>query len=121
MEFNKKTKEITINRGDRGTIKLTNTLGSFKVGDKLKFSIVDKGNYNKVVFQKTYTVTEESTEFYLTLTREDTRIGEVISKEKVYWYEVDYNDGNTLIGYDKSKAKRFVLFPEAPNKEGSDN
>lgn len=119
MTFDKETKEITINRGDRGTIILTNTLGNFKVGDKLKFSIIDKGNYKNLVFQKTYTVTEEGTKFYLTLTSEDTRFGEIISREKVYWYEIDYNDGNTLIGYDKNKGKKFVLYPEAP--ERSDN
>lgn len=121
MTFDKITKEITINRGDRGTIKLTNTIGNFKVGDRLKFSIVEKGDYESIVFQKTFTVTEESTEFHLTLTSEDTRIGDVISKPVTYWYEVEYNGDQTLIGYDKKeKAKKFILLPEVPNK-GGDN
>ena len=44
-------KNIEINRGDSITIKLTNSNGTFNVGDKLKLSIVEKKNYNNVVFQ----------------------------------------------------------------------
>lgn len=118
MTFDKSTQTISINRGDRGTIKLINTHENFKVGDKIKFSIIEKDNYNNVIFQKTYTVTEESTEFYLTLTKEDTKIGDIISKEVIYYYEIEYNGDQTLIGYDKKKHKKFILFPEAANKEG---
>ena len=120
FEFDKKTKTILANRGDRGTIKLINTNGSFKVGDKIKFSIIDKDNYNNVIFQKIFTVIEESSEFYLTLTSDNTRIGDIISKQVVYNYEIEYNDDRTLIGYDRFKGKKFILFPEAANEEGSD-
>ena len=120
FEFDKKTKTIFSNRGDRGTIKLINTNGSFKVGDKIKFSIIDKDNYNNVIFQKIFTVIEESSEFYLTLTSDNTRIGDIISKQVVYNYEIEYNDDRTLIGYDRFKGKKFILFPEAANEEGSD-
>ena len=120
FEFDKKTKTILANRGDRGTIKLINTNGSFKVGDKIKFSIIDKDNYNNVIFQKIFTVIEEKPEFYLTLTSDDTRIGDIINKQVVYNYEIEYNDDRTLIGYDRFKGKKFILFPEAANKEESD-
>ena len=121
FEFDKATKAISVNRGDRGTIKLTNRKGNFKVGDKFKFSIVDEKNYENVVFQKTFTVIEESPTYFLTLTKEDTTIGGIISTKETYWYELEYNGDNTLIGYDKTKGKKFILFPEAPNKEGSDD
>ena len=52
MKFDEVTKTISINRGSRGSIKLRNTNGNFKVGDKIKFSIVDKDNYNDLIFQK---------------------------------------------------------------------
>jgi len=119
MTFDKETKEIKINRGARGTIKLTNTLGSFKVGDKIKFSIVEKNHYENVVFQKEYNITEESDVFYLTLTKEDTKIGEIISKPKTYWYEVEYNGDITLIGHDDDGDKEFILLPEAGDKGGN--
>lgn len=121
LNFDKNTKTISINRGDRGTIKLINTYDKFKIGDKIKFSIIEKGKYENVVFQKVYSVIEESREFYLTLTSDDTKIGDIISKETVYYYEIEYNGDQTLIGYDKSKHKKFILFPEAANKEGSDS
>ncbi len=110
-------KSIEINRGDAGTIKLTNKNGNFNVGDTIKFSIVERKNYNIVMFQKKYVVEEESDTFYLTLTSEDTKIGDIISKPTTYWYEIEYNGNQTLIGYDDSGAKEFILYPEAPEKE----
>ena len=120
FEFDEVTKTISANRGDRGAVKLINKHGNFKVGDKLKFSIVEAKNYNNLVFQKTFTIIEESPEFFLTLTKQDTTIGEIISDKVTYWYEVEYNGDNTLIGFDKKKAKKFILFPEAPDKKGGD-
>lgn len=117
MTFNKEDKTIEISRGSTGTLKITNTKGSFSIGDKLKFSIVEKGNYNNVLFQKEYEITEESNITYINFTSEDTRFGDVISKEETYWYEIELNDSQTLIGYDSEKAKKFILYPEAPNKE----
>ena len=43
---------ITHNRGDKGAIRLVNKNGMFKKDDKFTFSIVKKGNYSDVVFQK---------------------------------------------------------------------
>ena len=113
-------KNIQITRGDRGTIKLTAKNGSFSIGDIIKFSIVEKKDYSNVVFQKEYTVTQEGENAYLTLTEEDTRIGEVISKPVTYWYEIEYNEDQTPISYDEDNAKQFILYPEAPDKEGDD-
>ncbi len=111
-------KNIEINRGDSITIKLTNSNGTFNVGDKLKLSIVEKKNYNNVVFQKEYTVQESATDFYLNLTSEETRFCDVISKKQEFWYEIEYNGNQTLIGYDSDGAKKFTVYPEAPTKEG---
>ena len=110
-------KSIEINRGDAGTIVLTNKSGNFNIDDILKFSVVEKKNYNNVVLQKTYRVTEESDKVNITLSSEDTKIGDIISKPITYWYEIEYNGNQTLIGYDDIGAKEFILYPEAPNKE----
>lgn len=109
-------KSIEINRGDEGTIVLKNKSGNFEVGDTIKFSVVEKKNYNKVVLQREYTVSEQSDSFNIVLESEDTRIGEIISKPVVYWYEIEYNGNQTLIGYDDKGAKEFILYPEAPEK-----
>ena len=121
MNFNKEDKSIEINRGSTGTIKVINKNGNFAIGDKLKLSIVEKGNYNNVLFQKEYEITEESNVAYINLTSEDTRFCNVISKEEVYWYEIELNNSQTLVGYDSNKAKKFIIYPEAPNKEVNNN
>ena len=36
-------------------------------------------------------------------------------------YEIEYNNDTTLIGYDDKKGKKFILYPEAADKDGSDN
>lgn len=110
---------ITHNRGSKGSIKLVHKNGNFKIGDRFKFSIVEKGNYDNVVFQKEFNVLEECSEFFLTFSSDEMRIGEVISKEKEFYYEIEMNDDTTLIGYDENKHKKFILYPEAGTKEVS--
>lgn len=116
MEFNKEDKTIAINRGSEGTLKLKNTKGSFSIGDKLKLSIVEVDNYENVLFQKEYEITEESEFAYITLDPDDTRFCDVISEEQTFWYEIELNDKHPLIAYDKEKGKKFIIYPEAPNK-----
>ena len=111
-----KNNEITHNRGDKGSIRLINKNGKFKVGDKFKFSIVEQ-KYDNVVFQKEFEVTEECSEFFLTFTTEEMRFSEPISKEKEYYYEIKMNDDTTLVGYDEQEHKSFILYPETVKKE----
>ena len=112
------TKQMEINRGDRGTFRLTAEEGNFMPDDKIVFSIIERQNYNNVVFQKEYTVLNEASYFDITLTKEDTTIGPIISNKVEYWYEVEYNGNQTLIGFDKNRQKKFILYPEAPIKKG---
>jgi len=109
-------KEIEINRGDRGTIKVTCSNGNFQVGEKIKFSVVEKNDYSNVVLQKEFPILEESNVMYITLTKEDTTIGEVINRKKEYWYEIEYSGDLTLVGHDSNGAKKFILYPEAQAK-----
>lgn len=112
------TKQIEINRGDRGTFRLTTEEGNFMPDDKIVFSIIERQNYNNVVFQKEYIVLNEAPYFDITLTKEDTTIGPIISNKVEYWYEVEYNGDQTLIGFDRNRQKKFILYPEAPIKKG---
>ena len=112
-------KNITLNRGDRATIKLTSSGSNFKSGDKLRLSIVDRRNYDNVVFQKEYPISEDADTAYITLTKEDTAIGPIISRPKEYWYEIEYDGDMTIVGYDSNGAKKFTLLPEAPERSDS--
>lgn len=121
MRFNKEDKTIEINRGEQGSLRIINKKGNFSVGDKLKLSILEKGNYNNVLFQKEVEVGEESNIFFFPFESEDTRFIDIISAEKIFWYELELNDSKPLISYDSDKAKKFIIYPEAPNKGVNNN
>lgn len=121
MKFNKEDKSIEINRGEQSSLRLIKKTGNFAVGDKLKLSILEKGNYNNVLFQKEVEVTEESNYFFFPFESDDTRFIDIISKEETFWYELELNDSKPLIAYDQEKGKNFIIYPEAPNKGVSNN
>lgn len=112
------------NRGSKGAIKLVATetsTGTFKANDEIKFSVVSEGDYGDVVFQKKFTIPEDCTEFFLTFTNKEMKIGEIISKKTTYYYEIELNNDTTLIGSDRKGHKKFILYPEAADKEEVDS
>lgn len=87
----------------------------FQPGDVLRMKVYGKKDAETIVMQKDFPVTEVCEEVNIFLTREDTKFGEVISKPKDYWYEVELNpfdNPQTIIGYDEDGPKVFKLFPE---------
>ena len=116
MFFNKEDKSIEINRGEQSSLRLINKKGNFAIGDKIKLSIVEKGNNENVLFQKEVEVTEESNYFFFPFESDDTRFVDIISAEETFWYELELNNRKPLIAYDKEKGKKFIIYPEAPNK-----
>lgn len=87
----------------------------FQPGDVLRIKVYGKKDAETVVLQKDFPITEVCEKAEIFLTEEDTKIGEVISKPKDYWYEVELNPGDnpqTIVGYDEDGAKVFKLFPE---------
>ena len=109
-------KEIRVNRGDRATIRLKRKDTNFSIGDVIKFSVVDKQNYNNVLLQKTVTITESSEYAYIPLTKQDTTFGDIKNKSKEYRYEIEYNNDLTLIGANEDDDNVFVLFAEAGDR-----
>jgi lysophospholipase L1-like esterase len=88
---------------------------TFKAGDVVRFKVFGKKDAENVILQKDFPVTEECEEVEIFLEKEDTKIGDVISKPRDYWYEVELNPSDnpqTIIGYDEDGAKVFRLFPE---------
>ena len=88
----------------------------FKPEDMVRIKIMEKKGCDEVVFQKEFTITEETDTVEIALTGEETTIGDVISKPTDYWYEIELNPfshSQTIIGYDdEGGAKIFKLFPE---------
>ena len=112
---------IFVTRGDALVFNLSATTDNgetyiFKPEDMVRIKIMEKKGCDEVVFQKGFTITEETDTVEIALTGEETTIGDVISKPTDYWYEIELNPfthPQTIIGYDdESGAKIFKLFPE---------
>lgn len=87
----------------------------FKAGDVVRIKIYGKKDASAISLQKDFPVVKDCESVEIYLSKEDTKIGGVISKPKDYWYEVVVNDDTkpqTIIGYDEDGAKVFKLFPE---------
>jgi len=115
-------RNIYITRGDACVISIKsselNELGEkvshiFKQGDILSLGIYKENGYSKgPMFYKEITLDEDSEIVDFILTSEDTKFGKYINKPKNYWYEIQYNKDQTILGYDESGPKLFVLYPE---------
>lgn len=110
---------IYVTRGDSIAITLgANSNGeayTFVNGDIVRFKVFEKKACNCVMLSKDFRVTSATQEVVITLTGQDTKLGEEISKPKDYWYEVELNPESqpqTIIGYDEDGAKVFRLYPE---------
>lgn len=86
----------------------------FQPGDVLRMKVYGKKDAENVVLQKDFPVSEITESVEIRLTEQDTKFGEVISKPKDYWYEIELNPGTaqTIVGYDEDGPKLFKLFPE---------
>lgn len=117
-------KSIYLTRGDIAVVQVSanNTDGelyNFQPGDIIRLRVYEKSRCDCVVLNKDVEVEEESTVVDISLTKEDTKIGELIHKPKDYWYEVELNPDTspqTIIGYDVNGPKIFKLFPEGADK-----
>jgi hypothetical protein len=119
------TKNIEVTRGD--VLPLTiSTLNEdkskyvFQKDDVVRIKVFKARDCGCVEIQKEVKVEEPTEEVEITLTREETKIGDLIKKPVDYWYEVELNPDTypqTIIGYEKDKgAKLFTLLPEGGDK-----
>ena len=110
---------IYVTRGDMVFLDVTadrdGELYTFQPGDVVRIKVFAKKDCTDVVLEKDFPVTEETQSVEIMLDGDDTKIGEVISKPRDYWYEVELNPFDhpqTIIGYDEDGAKVFKLLPE---------
>jgi hypothetical protein len=111
---------IEVNRGDIVFFSVMAVDGEFtyefQPGDIVRMAIDGRKEAETCVMQKDFSVIEPTDNVFIHLEEEDTKIGEIISKPKDYWYEVVLNPDTapqTIIGYDEDGAKVFKLYPES--------
>lgn len=125
FKIDNKTKQISITRGDVALIDFSplnedDNEYVFQANDVVRFKVFERKESEKVYLVKDFNATANQTSIEISLTSEDTKIGELIDKPKKYWYEIELNpDTNpqTLICYDDEGEKLFVLYPEGGDKE----
>lgn len=116
--------EIHITRGDKALIDLIIPINKeenylFQPGDIITFGVYEEGKMEEdALIHKEIKINEVTDVCKIELTSEDTKIGELINENKEYWYEVIYNNDQTVIGYDKYGAKLFIVYPEGSDKKG---
>ena len=125
FRINSSTKQININRGDVGNLKVTatyedGTAYTFQIGDVVRFGIFANGNYNDIILEKDVTVQAETSYVVVPLTAQNTTIGDIINSPVSYYYEVQLNpdtDPHTIVGHDENGPKIFMLYPEGAKQE----
>lgn len=106
-------KTIEITRGDRIGFYFSIKDYTFKIGDRIEFRVYEKKGLNKQpLINKVFIVDEETDKVNITLTGDDTKIGDINNKPIIYWYEIELNNDNTVIGYDEDGPKELILYPE---------
>lgn len=115
----KSDSSIHLTRGDIAVIQVgainDDAPYTFKEGDVVRLRVFEKKKCNCVVLTKDVAATAGSQTVDISLTKEDTKIGEIINKPVDYWYEIELNpDTNpqTIVGYDTGGEKIFRLYPE---------
>ena len=115
---------IYVTRGDIGSLKVgikvsEDTEYVFKSGDIVRLTVYERKHPERVVLRKDVEVTSDTSTVAITLSRDDTKIGDLISKPVDYWYEVELNPDTvpqTFIGYDVDGPMIFRLFPEGADE-----
>lgn len=124
MFFIDSDKTIHLTRGDVAPIQVgamnEESTHIFVAGDVVRLNVYEKKKPENVVLQKDVEVQGEMESVDISLTREDTKIGSLISKPVDYWYEIELNPDTmpqTLVGYDDKGPKIFKLYPEGGEVE----
>ncbi len=123
LVIDKDTKQINITRGDVASICVDAVLDdeqyTFQPNDIVRFKVFKAKDCNCVEMQKDITINEETQIVNISLSSEDTKIGEYINKPTKYWYEIELNPDTkpqTIVGYDLEGEKIFMLYPEGADK-----
>ena len=111
--------QILINRGDIGIIDLTIPISKeenyeFEQGDVITFAVYNTNSYQKdpIIYKEVIVENDGQTVVTIELEPEDTKVGPVINMPVQYWYEIQLNKEQTILGFDDKGPKMFILFPE---------
>ena len=109
---------LHVSRATSGVIEFGIPGYEFKVGDTIELRIYEKKGLDKEPVKTIEKIVEEAgPTIDIELTCKDTDIGEPANKTVEYWYEIELNDKQTVVGYDKDGPKIFNLYPKGVEKD----
>lgn len=98
--------DLSINYEDGSTY-------TFQPNDKVVFSVYEKKKLSgNALLKKEISVETSTDSLRVSLTNEDTKMGQLIDKPIELWYEIELNNEYTVVGYDEDGAKILMLYPE---------
>lgn len=107
-----------VTRATKGTFEFSLDDYVFKPDDTIEFRLYEKGKLDKKpVKSKEIKISEESTSVDIELTCDDTNIGIPCNEMVEYWYEIELNDDQTVMGFDEKGPKRFELYPKGVEED----
>lgn len=124
FKIDKKTNTFHVTRGDIGAFEVVANISDdpeieelyiFQPNDVVRFKVFERKNVDNIKLKKDVVVTEPTEVVNISLTKENTKIGDLINKPVTYWYEIELNpDTNpqTIICYDELGEKSFIIYPE---------
>ncbi len=109
---------IHASRASEGVIELQIEDYTFSIGDTIELRIYTKNGLDKPpVKTKEIKVTQAGSSIDIELSCEDMDIGDPINKVVDYWYEIELNDKQTILGYDDNGAKILKLYPKGVEED----
>lgn len=112
-----KDNKIYLTRGDCCTISFNVENYTFKAGDIVTFCLYNKRAMNEQpVLKKSIIVNQNTDSIDIELTSLETKIGSMKNIPIEYWYEIELNNKQTVIGYDQDGAKILILYPEGADE-----
>lgn len=104
---------ILLTRGDKAVFDFSIDNYIFTRGDKVVFAVYDKkGLENPPLIKKEKIIEDDSKVIQFELNSLDTKIGKIVNKPTEYWYEIQLNEDQTVLGYDTNGPKLLILYPE---------
>lgn len=122
--FKIKDKTIHLTRGDVAAFEFNALTADgneyvFKKGDVIRFKVMKKKECDNIVIKKDVVFDTDATSISFALSGDETKIGDVINKPVVYWYEIELNPDTapqTIVGFDEEGEKQFILYPEGSDE-----
>lgn len=117
-EIHTKTNTIYLTRGQPIPLPFKIKNYTFSEGDVLEFKVYEENALDyPPLLVITKKVESETDIVYLELKSEDTINFPLANETVTYWYEIDLNKNNVVLGFDKKRAKKLVLYPKGMEKK----